>query len=142
MRSKKRLLFVLHSLTVGGTERLVLQMARCLKEQYDIAICCLDTRGEMWEECSLEGYRTYFIGRKPGWHLSTFHSVFSCFRDFKPDIIHAHQYTPFFYSALGKLFCARKARLVFTEHGRHYPDLVSSKRKMVNKLLLQQVICN
>jgi N-acetyl-alpha-D-glucosaminyl L-malate synthase BshA len=54
---------------------------------------------------------------------------------FRPDVIHCHQYTPFFYGALGRMR-ARRGRIVFTEHGRHVPDVVSLKRRWFNRLFL------
>jgi len=41
------------------------------------------------------------------------------------EVIHAHQYTPFFYAALAKLRVSPAPKVIFTEHGRHYPDIVS-----------------
>ncbi len=52
------------------------------------------------------------------------------------ELIHAHQYTPFFYSALARLIPGSRFRLVLTEHGRHYPDKVSPKRRLTNRWLL------
>ena len=56
------------------------------------------------------------------------------------EVLHAHQYSPFFYAALAKLtMLRRRPRLIFTEHGRHYPDVVSSKRRWFNRLLLDRL---
>lgn len=52
------------------------------------------------------------------------------------ELIHAHQYTPFFYAALAKLGMAGRFRLILTEHGRHFPDIVSRKRRVVNRWFL------
>jgi glycosyltransferase involved in cell wall biosynthesis len=54
------------------------------------------------------------------------------------DIVHAHQYSPFFYAALAKVLCPRP-RLILTEHGRHYPDRVSPVRRAVNRLALDNL---
>jgi L-malate glycosyltransferase len=51
-------------------------------------------------------------------------------------MLHAHQYTPFFYSALAKPLVRRPPRLIFTEHGRHFPDVVSPVRRAANRLVL------
>ena len=55
------------------------------------------------------------------------------------EVIHAHQYTPFFYAALAKLLTRPRPRLIFTEHGRHYPDIVGRTRRLGNRLLLARV---
>jgi len=51
--------------------------------------------------------------------------------------VHAHQYTPFFYSLFARLF-QRKPAVLFTEHGRHFPDYPRPKRKVANRLLLER----
>jgi L-malate glycosyltransferase len=52
------------------------------------------------------------------------------------EVIHAHQYTPFFYSSVAGRLSRRQPRVIFTEHGRHYPDVVSRRRRLINQLLL------
>jgi glycosyltransferase involved in cell wall biosynthesis len=53
-------------------------------------------------------------------------------------VLHAHQYTPFFYAALARLRSQERVRVIFTEHGRHYPDVVSARRRLVNRFLLSR----
>jgi glycosyltransferase involved in cell wall biosynthesis len=53
------------------------------------------------------------------------------------DLVHAHQYTPFFYSLIARLF-HRKSSILFTEHGRHFPDHRRPKRVVINRLLLER----
>jgi glycosyltransferase involved in cell wall biosynthesis len=60
-------------------------------------------------------------------------------RDRKIDVLHAHQYSPFFYSALARVIDCGGPRLVLTEHGRHYPDLVRPLRRAVNRLVLDRL---
>ena len=52
------------------------------------------------------------------------------------EIVHAHQYTPFFYAALARPLVRHPIHVMFTEHGRHYPDVVSWKRRLANRLVL------
>jgi glycosyltransferase involved in cell wall biosynthesis len=52
------------------------------------------------------------------------------------EVLHAHQYTPFFYAACARLLQWSGPRLILTEHGRHYPDIVSPRRRALNRLLL------
>ena len=134
-KNKPKLLFVLHSLTVGGAESLVLQMAKKLESEYQIGILCLDKQGKLWDEASERGYWLENIIRSPGWNLANFLKAKKAISEFKPDIIHAHQYSPFLYSAVSKLLSFSKYKIIFTEHGRHYPDRVSPKRKLANYFL-------
>jgi len=132
---KPRLLFVIHSLVIGGTENLVFQMSCHLKDRFEIGICCLDKQGLLWEKCEQEGFSLYNLQRKPGLRLDVALALKNVFTDFKPDVIHAHQYTPFLYSSMAKILARSKANFVFTEHGRHFPDLVSAKRRLFNSLV-------
>jgi glycosyltransferase involved in cell wall biosynthesis len=60
-------------------------------------------------------------------------------RDRGIEVVHAHQYTPFFYSALAKPLCGFRPKIILTEHGRHYPDRVSPLRRAVNRLVLDRL---
>ena len=53
------------------------------------------------------------------------------------DLIHAHQYTPFFYGMLARLL-HRRPPILFTEHGRPFPDYPRRKRIAANRLLLRR----
>src|SRR5204862_6374502 len=53
------------------------------------------------------------------------------------DVLHAHQYTPFFYGLAARLPGPRRP-ILFTEHGRHQPDFPRPKRMLANRLLLSR----
>jgi glycosyltransferase involved in cell wall biosynthesis len=53
------------------------------------------------------------------------------------DLVHAHQYTPFFYALLSR-WLYRRPPILFTEHGRHQPDYPRRKRMVANRLLLEK----
>jgi L-malate glycosyltransferase len=120
---------------MGGVERLILQLVEQLIEQYEIGICCLDYHGTLWKENKDPRLRWYCAHREPGWSIDVFKNIIRIFKEFNPDIVHAHQYTPFFYSACGKLLSQKETKIIFTEHGRHYPDIVSKKRRFANLFL-------
>jgi glycosyltransferase involved in cell wall biosynthesis len=54
-------------------------------------------------------------------------------------VVHAHQYSPFFYAALAKFVSRRRFRLILTEHGRHFPDVVSPVRRGINRIVLDRL---
>ena len=72
---------------------------------------------------------------RPGRDLSQIDKIAAVVREFDPDVIQAHQYTPFFYGALGARRAGRRG-VIFTEHGRHFPDVVGWKRRWFNRLVL------
>jgi glycosyltransferase involved in cell wall biosynthesis len=52
------------------------------------------------------------------------------------ELLHAHQYGPFFYATLARLLY-RRPPVLFTEHGRHAPDYRRPKRVFANRMLLE-----
>jgi L-malate glycosyltransferase len=127
---------VLHTLQVGGAEVLAARLARQLKHECQFVFVCLDEAGTIGEELRSEGFVVEVLGRKDGvdwqcaWRLAKF------FQRAQVNLVHAHQYTPFFYSLLARLIYP-KPPVLFTEHGRHFPDYPRPKRKVANRLLLQ-----
>ena len=51
------------------------------------------------------------------------------------DVVHAHQYHAVLLHGAGQAFVA-PVHVMFTEHGRHYPDVVSARRRLANRLVL------
>jgi len=54
------------------------------------------------------------------------------------DLIHAHQCTPWFYAALSRLLYS-SPKLLFEEHGRHYPERYSWKKNIINRWFIQKL---
>ncbi len=136
LEPKVRIGFVLHVMQVAGAEMLVTEIVRRTQGRLEPTIFCLDGIGPLGEQLRDEGVEVLDLQRRPGrdyraaWRLSRL----ICQRGI--EIIHAHQYTPFFYAALAKLILGGAFRLILTEHGRHFPDTVSRKRRLANLWLL------
>lgn len=131
--------FVLHVMQVAGAEVLTREMIRRAGSRIVPTIFCLDSVGRIGEEMQREGIDLVCFDRKPGRDLGVSLRMAKAIRARELDIIHAHQYTPFFYAALAKLLCPWPPKLILTEHGRHYPDRVSAKRRAVNRLVLDRL---
>lgn len=127
---------VLHTLQVGGAEVLAARLARQLGRDHRFVFACLDALGTLGQELRDEGFTVQVLKRRSGldwkcpWRLARF------LRQERVDLVHAHQYTPFFY-ALAARRLYRRPPLLFTEHGRHHPDYPRRKRMFVNRLLLE-----
>jgi glycosyltransferase involved in cell wall biosynthesis len=134
-----RVAFVVHLMQVAGAEVLVREIIRRLRDRIRATIFCLDAVGRIGEELVAEGADLVCFNRKPGrdWRVSQRLAAAARARDI--EVIHAHQYTPFFYSALTKPLCGFRPRVILTEHGRHYPDQVSPLRRAVNRLVLDRL---
>ncbi len=132
--------FVVHSMQVAGAERLVIQTIQRLADRLEPTVFCLDAIGTLGEQLQRDGVPVECLQRRPGgidWRVS--HQLARECRQRDIEVLHAHQYTPFFYAALARLRGACRTRLVMTEHGRHWPDVVSAKRRWINRLLLARL---
>jgi glycosyltransferase involved in cell wall biosynthesis len=76
------------------------------------------------------------LGRRPGVDFGLVRRLARSLRRGRVELVHAHQYTPWFYASLGAALGWRRPRILFTEHGRHYPDVPRGKRMAFNQGLL------
>lgn len=130
-----KILHVVLSMAVGGAERLVYDMVRhpCFAGNKPI-VCCLDSIGELGVELKTQGFLVYCKQRSPGLDWQVIPWLRRIILEEQVDIIHAHQYTPLFYTVPAAFFAGRK-KVVYTEHGRFYPERKSWKRALVNPML-------
>ena len=132
----KRIAYVVHSLNLGGAERLAVDMALVLAREYELCVICLDEPG-LWAE-SVRGKHipVHCVYRQPGIDLRVPLALARFARTHGIDLWHAHQATPWFYAGLSR-FAYRGVKLLFEEHGRHYPENLSAKRIRFNRWVLQ-----
>jgi sugar transferase (PEP-CTERM/EpsH1 system associated) len=128
---------VLHSLHVGGAEVLAARLARQLQSSFRFVFVCLDEQGTLGDELSKEQFAVRVLGRRPGFDARCTWQLQQILKQERVDLVHAHQYTPFFYSLIARVLC-RKPAILFTEHGRTFPDFRRPKRVLVNRLLLER----
>jgi len=128
---------LLHGLRVGGAEVLSARLARQLAGSYRFLFVCLDELGTLGLELREEGFPVWVLERKPGLDWDLPRRLADLWRRHRVDLVHAHQYTPFFYALLAR-FLYRRPPVLFTEHGRHYPDYPRRKRILANRVLLQR----
>lgn len=138
VKSKKKIAYIVNSLNLGGTERLVVQMSNAFKDFFDIHVICLDEPGLWANELRGKNISVYCFWRHPGIDISIAVKIARFCKDKKIDLIHAHQSTPWFYSALSR-FLYSAPKLLFEEHGRHYPERYSRKKNVVNRVVIQRL---
>jgi len=130
-----KVLHVVISMVVGGAERLVYDMVKYPAfADTPPAVCCMDAVGELGEKLISEGYTVRCKGRKPGLDLSMILWLRERILEEKADVVHAHQYSPIFYAVPAALL-AGGVKVVYTEHGRFYPERKSWKRSLLNPVL-------
>ena len=124
---------------VAGAEVLVDETIRRLGSRISPVVFCLDKVGVLGERLQADGVPVIAYGRKPGLDFSVSRRMAADIRTHRIQVIHAHQYTPFFYSAIAARLSGARPRVIFTEHGRHYPDVVSARRRWINRLVLDRL---
>lgn len=124
-------------MTTGGAEVLADRIGRGLSDRHGVVYACLDSVGEIGERLRGDGFTVECLERGPGIDRACMNRLAAFAKRHSVDVIHAHQYTPFFYAAASRSFWS-KLPVVFTEHGRFYPDSSSLKRTIFNRLMLRK----
>jgi glycosyltransferase involved in cell wall biosynthesis len=131
--------FVVHVMQVAGAEVLVREAVRRLAGRIMPTVFCLDRVGQIGEELLADGVGVVCLNRRPGWDFAVSRRLANEARARRIEVFHAHQYTPFFYTAFAKLLLWPRPKVILTEHGRHYPDVVSPPRRAFNRLVLDRL---
>jgi glycosyltransferase involved in cell wall biosynthesis len=127
---------VVHGLQVGGAEVLAAGLARRLNRDYRFLFVCLDELGSLGRDLREEGFPVEVLNRRPGVDRHCARRLAEVVRRERVDLLHAHQYTPFFYSAASRLLGSGPP-ILFAEHGRSHPDYPRWKRILANRVLLR-----
>lgn len=125
---------VLHTLEIGGAEKLAFDISRNFDDQFKFSFLCLDSLGELAPRVKQHGMDVFCLNRQAGFDFSLVKKFSRILKEHNVDIIHAHQYTPYFYSVISARLTNCKPKVIFTEHGRHQPDKVRIKRVIFNKI--------
>src|SRR5579862_590351 len=121
LAARPGLSYVVNNLNPGGTERLVVDMSCEFSHDYNVQVICLDFPGAWASELRNRGVSVHTLWRQPGLDASMPAKLKSHFQRHRTCIIHAHQCTPWFYSALSRLSHS-EPRLLLQEHGRFHPE--------------------
>jgi glycosyltransferase involved in cell wall biosynthesis len=124
---------------VAGAEVLVAETIRRLGRRIAPTVLCLDEVGPLGHRLIDEGIPVLAFGRRPGVDFRVSWRMARELRARRIDVVHAHQYTPFFYGAIAARVSGMRPQVIFTEHGRHFPDVVSRLRRAVNRVVFQRL---
>jgi glycosyltransferase involved in cell wall biosynthesis len=128
---------VVHSLNLGGAEVLATRMAARMAGEFRPVVACLDDAGTLAERLTEQNISWIHLRRGGGLDWKCVRRLSAWLREQQVDLVHAHQYTPFAYTLLSGV-ARKRPPVIFTEHGRFYPDRVSWKRRWLNRLLLRK----
>ncbi|MDY6919958.1 MAG: glycosyltransferase family 4 protein [Pseudomonadota bacterium] len=133
--SVRKILHVTYDMNIGGTEQVIRNLVLGLdRNRFESSILCIDGDIGPWgRELQQQGIEHYCFQRQPGFDLKLIRQIRQLVRSGGFDLIHAHQYSPYTYGWFGSVFTG--VPIIFTEHGRFYPDFGTRKRKLINPLL-------
>lgn len=129
-----KVLHVTFDMRIGGAEQVIYQLVRETDpKEFAVSVLCLDASvGPFGRQLEKQGYAVATCTRRPGFDRSLVWKIRRHILRHGIDVVHCHQYTPYVYGLLGALFTGRK--VIFTEHGRFYPDQRRWKRVVLNPL--------
>lgn len=135
--SRPTICHVIHALGVGGAEVLVDVLVRQMNSEFRSVVAVLDEIGDIGHRLQADGFVVEHLHRQPGIDRGCARRLNAFAARENVALLHAHQYTPFFQAMLSRGLLGRRP-VLFTEHGRHFPDLPSKKRALVNRCLLRK----
>ncbi|NQZ87201.1 MAG: glycosyltransferase [Colwellia sp.] len=134
-RAKPKVMHITYDMRIGGTEMVIKNIIDgCDKNHIEMSILCIESPlGPFASELINDGIKFYELNRQPGFDTRLISKIRNSIKENNIDIIHCHQYTPWVYGVIAAAFT--KTKVIFTEHGRFYPDSSTWKRKLINPIL-------
>ncbi len=135
VNKKINVLHITFDMRIGGTEQVIKNLVEATDEnQFNTSILCIEKPlGPFGKLLVDRGIQIDLFQRKNGFDRSLIGQIRQYIKKHHVDIIHCHQYTPWVYGVFASLFL--NVKVVFTEHGRFYPDSGSWKRRFINPTL-------
>ena len=130
-----KVLHITYDMRIGGTEMVIKNIIEGNNpDDITMSIYCLETPLGPWGKAlQQDGIEITTTPRQPGFDTRLIKAIRQHIKQHNIDIVHCHQYTPWVYGTLAALMTS--AKVIFTEHGRFYPDSSSWKRRIINPLL-------
>lgn len=113
---KKTILFVNHSLAMGGIERMICDFADSLpRDEFNVHAAVFEAGGVLEETLSLSGIPVHHLDKKEGLDFGLVKRLAALTREIGADVIHSNNYSAWLYSVLASKFGGTGV-CVHTEH--------------------------
>jgi len=121
--SRIRLVHLILQLDFGGAESMVVLQAQHLpRDRFDVEVWALDTGGGNVSRLEKSGIRARVLGKGLGFSWSALRRLRAMLREFRPDIIHAHNMAAERWAAIATRGLGLRPVLIRTEHTFHETD--------------------
>lgn len=125
-----------YDMRIGGTETVIKSIFDGFEgKSVDMEILCIEGHlGPFGQQLQQSGVKITNLNWLGGFDKVLIRQIRQFLKENNVDILHCHQYSPWFYGVFAAAFL--KTKVIFTEHGRFYPDRTSWKRRIINPVLL------
>lgn len=131
-----RILHVVESLERGGLERMVCDLAAEQRRTgVEVEVCAVFRPGLLAAELVGQGIAVHDIEKRGGFDLRAIRRLRSLVQRFAPDVIHTHNATAHYYTALATV--GQRAPLVNTRHGMGSANR-NDRREQLYRLALRR----
>jgi glycosyltransferase involved in cell wall biosynthesis len=129
------ILHLTFDMRIGGTEMVIKNIIESdAARAFTMSVFCIEEPIGPWGEMLRKNtINVASHARQPGFDKALIGVLRKHIRENNIDILHCHQYTPWVYGTLAAL--GTNCKVLFTEHGRFYPDSSSWKRRLINPVL-------
>ncbi len=126
---------VTYDMRIGGTEQVIKNLiGGNQNDSINMSILCLESPvGPFGQQLQQQGIEIVQLQRQDGFDIHLIKAIRQVIKQHQIDVLHCHQYTPWVYGLFAALGTSTK--VIFTEHGRFYPDFSSWKRRLINPWL-------
>jgi len=141
--SQVHVMHITYDMRIGGTEMVIKNIIDGLTDipeqdktsiEFKMSVLCIESPlGPFSKELKQNGVEFFELNRQLGFDSNLIKKIRQTIKNNQVDIIHCHQYTPWVYGVIAAAFT--KTKVIFTEHGRFYPDSSTWKRKLINPIL-------
>lgn len=133
--SPRKILHLTYDMNIGGTEQVIRNLVEGLDpNRFRSSVLCIDGNIGPWgQHLQARGIEHICLQRRPGFDTGLIRAIHRLLRREPFDLLHCHQYTPYTYGWFGALGTGKP--VIFTEHGRFYPDVSHFKRRLINPFL-------
>lgn len=132
--SSKKVLHITFDMAIGGTEQVIRQLVENTDpKQFTPSIICIDGNiGALGQQLQ-QNIKINYLTRQTGFDWQLIIQLRKHIKEQNIDIVHCHQYSPYIYGLFSAI--GTGTAVIFTEHGRFYPDTYKWKRYLINPIL-------
>lgn len=116
MTRKKKILYIIWSLDLGGAEQVVVDLAGRLRGgQFEPVVCCLNQKGRHSLRLEEQGIKVIALNKKPKVDFSVIGKLLKIIKEEKIDLIHTHLFSAHLWGRIAAVIA--RVPVISTEHG-------------------------